>query len=120
MNNFTVGGTNWAYYETIGGGQGASAKGCGRHARQCHMTNTRITDVEVLEQRVPLRIQRFEIRKKSGGIGRHPGGDGLVREFQLLQRAEVSMLAAWRTEGARGLTADNVGKQDTQPSSRTA
>ncbi|MED5369651.1 MAG: hydantoinase B/oxoprolinase family protein [Myxococcota bacterium] len=92
MNNLSMGGPGWSLYETIGGGVGASPKGPGRSGRQTHMTNTRITDVEVLETRLPLRVHRFGLRPGSGGAGRHSGGQGLLRELELLEGGTAALL----------------------------
>ncbi|GDX83588.1 5-oxoprolinase [Deltaproteobacteria bacterium] len=103
MNNLSVGAEQWAFYETIGGGLGASPVADGRSGGQVHMTNTRATDPEVLEARLPLRVRRFELRNGSGGAGATRGGDGLVRELELREGATVALLAAWRREGAAGV-----------------
>jgi 5-oxoprolinase (ATP-hydrolysing) len=103
MNNLSLGGADWAFYETLGGGLGASAAGPGRSSGQVHMTNTRATDPEVMEARLPLRVWRFASRPGSGGGGRHRGGDGLVRELEVLRGGKAALLAAWRPDGARGL-----------------
>jgi 5-oxoprolinase (ATP-hydrolysing) len=103
MNNLTIGGPDWAFYETIGGGLGASPDRDGASGRQVHMTNTRITDPEVLELRLPLRVRRFELRRGSGGAGVRRGGDGLVREIEVLRPCSASLLASWRPDGAPGL-----------------
>jgi 5-oxoprolinase (ATP-hydrolysing) len=103
MNNFTIGGEGWAAYETLGGGQGAGPRGAGASARQLHMTNTRATDAEVLEHRLPLRVRRFNCRPGSGGRGLHPGGDGLIREIEVLAPATACLLATRRSQGAAGL-----------------
>jgi N-methylhydantoinase B/oxoprolinase/acetone carboxylase alpha subunit len=110
MNNLTLGGNGWAFYETLGGGQGGTSRGPGASARQLHMTNTRATDPEVLEHRLPVRVRRFAIREGSGGAGTHPGGDGLVRELELLEPATAALLATRRDTGAPGL-----GGQPGQP-----
>ncbi|MCB9763437.1 MAG: hydantoinase B/oxoprolinase family protein [Alphaproteobacteria bacterium] len=109
MNNLTLGGAGWSFYETIGGGDGASARGRGASGRQVHMTNTRATDVEVVEARLPLRVRRFAIRAGSGGAGFHRGGDGLVREIELLAPATVALLAGRRGQGAPGLAGGAAG-----------
>ena len=96
MNNLTLGNRGFAYYETLCGGAGATARGPGASAVHTHMTNTRITDPEVLEARFPLRLLRFTIRRGSGGRGRHPGGDGVIRELLLLEPMEVSLLSLRR------------------------
>lgn len=109
MNNLSVGGENWAFYETIGGGLGATVAGDGRSGGQVHMTNTRATDPEVLEARLPLRVRRFELREGSGGSGARRGGDGIVRELELIEGASVALLAAWRIDGAAGLAGGQNG-----------
>lgn len=78
---------SWDYYETVGGGMGAGAHGGGLSGVQTHMTNTLNTPIESLEMHYPLRISRYAIRDSSGGGGRHPGGDGLIREFVFLENA---------------------------------
>ena len=80
MNNFTFGDESQQYYETICGGAGATARAPGASAVHTHMTNSRLTDPEILERQFPLRVEVFEIRTGSGGIGRHRGGDGVRRE----------------------------------------
>ncbi len=96
MNNFLFGNSRFGYYETIGGGTGASAWGCGADAVHSHMTNTRLTDVEILESRYPVRLVRFEVRRDSGGIGRYSGGDGMLREIMALEPLEVSLVTSRR------------------------
>jgi 5-oxoprolinase (ATP-hydrolysing) len=103
MNNLTLGGEGWSLYETVGGGQGASPSGPGRSGGQVHMTNTRATDPEVLETRLPLRLVTFSVRRGSGGTGHHPGGDGVVRTLQVLAPATAALLATRRERGAAGL-----------------
>ena len=109
MNNLTLGGAGWSLYETLGGGLGASPTGPGASGRQLHMTNTRATDVEVLEARLPLRVRRFALRPGSGGDGLHRGGDGLVRELEVTAPATATLLAAWRPAGAPGLAGGGAG-----------
>jgi len=94
MTNLTLGGPGWSLYETLGGGQGAGPGGAGASGRQVHMTNTRATDPEVLERRLPLRVHRMALRHGSGGQldGGHAGGNGLVRELELLAGGEASLL----------------------------
>ncbi len=102
MNNFLFGrgagadGAGFGYYETIAGGTGATPSAAGAHAVHSHMTNTRITDPEVLEERFPVRLWRFAIRHGSGGRGRHPGGDGIVRELEFLVPLTISLLTSRR------------------------
>jgi 5-oxoprolinase (ATP-hydrolysing) len=113
MNNLTLGGgaqgEAWSIYETIGGGQGASHHGEGPSGRQIHMTNTRATDPEVLETRLPLRLTQFSLRERSGGAGRNRGGDGLVREIELLSPGTASLLATRRGTGAPGMDGGESG-----------
>src|SRR5690606_28022455 len=90
------------YYETIAGGAGATASAPGKSARHVHMTNTAITDPEVLEQRFPVRLHRFAIRRGSGGGGTFRGGDGLIREIGFLTPMTVSSLTERRTPAPRG------------------
>lgn len=99
MNNLAFGADGeapWGYYETMGGGMGASPQNDGCSAVQSHMTNTRNTPVEVLELRYPMQVLRYEIRKDSGGQGEHRGGDGLVREFRFNQAAHCTFLTERR------------------------
>lgn len=96
MNNLLFGDATFGYYETICGGSGATAQADGASAVHTHMTNTRLTDPEILEQRYPVRLQEFSIRRKSGGKGRHSGGDGVVRRIEFLQPLEVSTLCQRR------------------------
>ncbi|KAK8950257.1 5-oxoprolinase [Platanthera guangdongensis] len=82
MNNLTFGDNSFGYYETIGGGSGAGPTWNGINGVQCHMTNTRMTDPEIFEQRYPVFLHRFCLRESSGGVGYHRGGEGLVREIE--------------------------------------
>ncbi|MCA9518250.1 MAG: hydantoinase B/oxoprolinase family protein, partial [Myxococcales bacterium] len=103
MVNLTLGGDGFAYYETLGGGLGATRDHAGASGRQTHMTNTRATDPEVVEARLPLRVRRFALRPGSGGAGARRGGDGLVRELVLTRPGGAALLAAFRPGGAPGL-----------------
>lgn len=96
MNNLTFGDTTFGYYETICGGSGATATSPGADAVHTHMTNTRLTDVEVIEHRYPVRISEFCIRTGSGGAGQHRGGDGIRRTFEFLAPLELSLLTQRR------------------------
>ena len=96
MNNLTFGDETFGYYETICGGSGATANSPGADAVHTHMTNTRLTDAEVIERRYPVRVLSFEIRRGSGGDGRNPGGDGIVRRLEFLKPLKVSMLSQRR------------------------
>jgi 5-oxoprolinase (ATP-hydrolysing) len=109
MNNFLFGNERFGYYETIGGGSGAGDGYAGASAVHTHMTNTAITDVEVLERRYPVRLRRFEVRRGSGGGGRFRGGDGLVREFEFLDRLTVSLLTQHRVEAPYGMDGGESG-----------
>lgn len=110
MNNLSFGTERWGYYETLGGGTGATMDHPGCSAVQSHMTNTRITDPEVLERRFPVRLWRFGIRRGSGGAGAQPGGDGLVRELEALTPITVTMLAQRRTRAPFGLEGGAAGE----------
>ena len=113
MNNLAMGrrgGRGWDYYETLAGGMGASHDSHGRSARHSHMTNTLNTPVEVLELNYPLRILRYGIRKGSGGKGKFRGGDGVVRVYQFLEDAEVSLLTERRRHPPWGLAGGGNGK----------
>ena len=110
MNNFLFGNAHFGYYETIGGGTGASQFGPGAHAVHCHMTNTRLTDVEVLESRYPVRVIRFGVRCSSGGKGLYEGGSGMVREVMALEPLEVSLVTSRRVgAGPYGLQGGESG-----------
>jgi 5-oxoprolinase (ATP-hydrolysing) len=96
MNNLTFGDAQFGYYETICGGSGATLESNGADAVHTHMTNTRLTDPEVLERRYPVRVHEFSIRRGSGGQGRHRGGDGVVRRLEFLRPLRVSILSERR------------------------
>jgi 5-oxoprolinase (ATP-hydrolysing) len=96
MNNFTFGDDEHQYYETISGGSGAGPGFDGTDAVQTHMTNSRLTDPEVLEWRFPVRLESFRIRRGSGGAGRHRGGDGVERRIRFLKPMTAVMLANHR------------------------
>ena len=109
MNNLTFGDDRFGYYETIAGGAGATPRGPGRSGVHTHMTNTRITDPEVLEARFPVRLVRFGLRAGSGGRGRHRGGDGIIRELEALRPLRVSILSERRTRSPFGLEGGGPG-----------
>jgi N-methylhydantoinase B len=114
MNNVTMGGKSadgrpWAYYETIGGGMGAAPSGDGLSGAHVHMSNTLNTPVEALEISYPLRLVRYELRRSSGGEGLHRGGEGIVREYELLVAATVTMLSERRSVPPWGLTGGSPG-----------
>tara|TARA_R110000868_G_scaffold4155_33_gene25577 strand:- start:3061 stop:6678 length:3618 start_codon:yes stop_codon:yes gene_type:complete len=96
MNNFTFGNANYQYYETICGGAGAGADFDGTDAVHTHMTNTRLTDPEILEWRFPVILDSFEIRRGSGGAGQHRGGDGVIRRVKFREQMTASMLSGHR------------------------
>ena len=109
MNNLLFGTAEWGYYETICGGTGAGPGFAGASAVHSHMTNTRITDPEVLEHRYPVRLERFAIRRGSGGAGQWRGGDGAVREFLFLAPVSLSLLGQHRREGPYGMAGGGPG-----------
>ena len=119
MNNLSMGGVNprtgepFTYYETIAGGMGARPGQDGLSAVQTHMTNTMNTPVEVIEKEYPLRVTRYAVRRGSGGRGRRRGGEGLVREMELLSDAEVSILSDRRVCAPYGLKGGSPGKTGT-------
>lgn len=96
MNNLTFGNNTFGYYETICGGNGATADAAGADAVHTHMTNTRLTDVEVIERRYPVRVVSFGIRRGSGGSGKHKGGDGVIRQIEFLAPLRLSILSERR------------------------
>jgi 5-oxoprolinase (ATP-hydrolysing) len=103
MNNFTFGNAAHQYYETICGGSGAGPDHDGTSAVQTHMTNSRLTDPEILETRLPVRLEEFSIRRGSGGAGQHRGGDGVVRRVTFLEAMRANILANRRKVAPRGL-----------------
>ena len=109
MNNLTFGNDLLQYYETICGGAGAGAEFDGCDAVQTHMTNSRLTDPEILEQRYPVRLREFAVRRGSGGSGRHRGGHGVVRDIEFLKPLVGAMLANRRRIAPRGLAGGSDG-----------
>jgi 5-oxoprolinase (ATP-hydrolysing) len=103
MNNFTFGNAQHQYYETICGGSGAGPDHDGTSAVQTHMTNSRLTDPEILETRLPVRVDEFSIRRGSGGTGHHRGGDGVVRHLRFLEPMQAQILANRRKVAPRGI-----------------
>ncbi len=116
MNNISIGGIDertglpFAYYETIGGGMGASCENHGESAVHSHMTNTLNTPVEALEFSYPFMVTEYSIRKNSGGKGKFSGGDGIVREIKLISDAEVTVLSERRKLAPYGLNGGSPGK----------
>jgi 5-oxoprolinase (ATP-hydrolysing) len=109
MNNFTFGDDEHQYYETISGGSGAGPDFDGTDAVQTHMTNSRLTDPEVLEWRFPVRLESFGIRRGSGGAGRHRGGDGVERRIRFLRPMTAVMLANHRRVAPFGVAGGAPG-----------
>ena len=115
MNNITMGAPGWSFYETLGGGQGGSARGPGPDAVHVGMSNTRNTPVESLERAYPLRIVEYAVRRGSGGAGVHRGGDGVIRRYQALTECTATLLTERRQlappgalGGAAGLAGVNA------------
>ncbi|WP_158742096.1 hydantoinase B/oxoprolinase family protein [Acidisphaera sp. L21] len=109
MNNFLFGNATYQYYETICGGGGAGPGFAGASAIQTHMTNTRMTDPEVLELRYPVRLEEFSIRRRSGGAGATMGGDGSVRRIRFLEPMQAVIVASRRSEGPFGMAGGAPG-----------
>ena len=103
MNNFTFGDERRQYYETICGGAGASSRAAGASGVHTHMTNSRLTDPEILERRFPVRVEEFSLRNDSGGDGEHKGGDGVVRRIRFLGAMETALLSTRRDHAPQGL-----------------
>ncbi|MGB3180913.1 MAG: hydantoinase B/oxoprolinase family protein [Cyclobacteriaceae bacterium] len=114
MNNIVFGTSEFGYYETIAGGTGAGSGFHGASAVHQHMTNTRITDPEVIEWRYPVRIDSFAVRKNSGGDGRFRGGDGLIRIITFLEDVDLTILAQHRQEAPYGLQGGDPGAKGNQ------
>ncbi len=114
MNNVLFGNRQFGYYETVAGGVGATRNSDGASGVHQHMTNTRITDPEILEHRYPIRLKRFEIRQGSGGKGKHKGGDGLIREYEFLDDVELSILSQHRKSAPYGMNGGEHGKTGDQ------
>ena len=110
MNNFTFGNATYQYYETISGGAGAGPDFDGASVVQTHMTNSRLTDPEVLEWRFPVRLEAFSIRRGSGGAGRHRGGDGSRRRVRFLEPMTAVMLANHRVVPPFGVDGGGAGE----------
>lgn len=102
MNNVTFGGAGWTFYETLGGGQGASARGPGPSAVHVGMSNTRNTPIEALEWAYPVRVDEYAVRRGSGGAGEHRGGDGVVRRYRALEPCTVTLITERRRRAPAG------------------
>jgi N-methylhydantoinase B len=115
MNNLTIGGIDprtgkpFAYYETIAGGMGARPTKAGVSGVRTHMTNSLNTPAEALEYSYPLRVRKYALRKASGGKGKFRGGDGIVREIEVLTDCEVTLLSDRRSQGPWGLAGGEAG-----------
>jgi len=116
MNNLAMGstgdagGARWDYYETLAGGTGGGPNSNGLHAVHSHMTNTLNTPIESLEMHYPLRVRRYQRRRDSGGGGQHPGGDGLLREYEFLESTQVTLLTERRDLQPWGLAGGQPGQ----------
>jgi 5-oxoprolinase (ATP-hydrolysing) len=110
MNNFTFGDEARQYYETICGGAGATTNAPGASAVHTHMTNSRLTDPEVLERRFPVRLEAFEVRRGSGGPGAQAGGDGVVRRIRFLEPMEAALLSTRRRFAPQGISGGRAAK----------
>ncbi len=115
MNNVLIGGRDasgrpFSYYETIGGGQGAGPWGPGASGVHTNMTNTRNTPIEALEHAYPFRARTYELRAGSGGVGIHHGGDGVVRELEVLSASDVTLIGERRTTGPWGTSGGGDGE----------
>jgi N-methylhydantoinase B len=115
MNNVAMGyidyeaGSRWDYYETLAGGIGGGPAAAGRDAVHSHMTNTLNTPVESLEMHYPLRVHRYAVRPDSGGKGKHGGGEGIVREYEFLDQAQLTLLSERRLISPWGLNEGGAG-----------
>jgi N-methylhydantoinase B len=109
MNNVTFGGAGWTFYETLGGGQGASERGPGPSGVHVGMSNTRNTPIESLETTYPIRIDAYALRRGSGGVGRHRGGEGIVRRYRVLEPCTVTLLTERRRRRPSGIAGGEPG-----------
>jgi 5-oxoprolinase (ATP-hydrolysing) len=109
MNNFTFGDAEHQYYETIAGGAGAGPGFAGCDAVQTHMTNSRLTDPEILEERFPVLLEEFSIRRGSGGLGQFVGGCGATRKIRFLKAMQATILSNRRQTRAPGLNGGGEG-----------
>jgi N-methylhydantoinase B len=109
MNNLILGNQHFSYYETMGGGQGASSEGPGLDGVHVGMSNTLNTPIEALELEYPLRMERYELREGSGGEGLHCGGMGIIRELTVLQDCTLSLLSERRKIAPQGVAGGKPG-----------
>ena len=109
MNNWLVGNEEFGYYETVGGGGGATLSGHGADGIHCHMSNTKLTDPEILETRYPMILREFSIRRKSGGDGKFCGGCGMIREVEFTSPLTLSVLSSRRTTQPFGIEGGEPG-----------
>jgi 5-oxoprolinase (ATP-hydrolysing) len=114
MNNILFGNDKFGYYETVGGGSGAGPDFNGTDGVHHHMTNTKGTDPELFEQRYPVRLDKYAIRKGSGGEGKHKGGDGIIREMTFLEPVQLSVLTQHRKVAPYGQQGGEPGKTGKQ------
>ncbi len=114
MNNFTFGDAERQYYETVCGGAGATAEAAGASAVHTHMTNSRLTDPEILERRFPVRVEAFGVRRGSGGAGAKPGGDGAVRRIRFLAPMQAALLSSRREHAPQGLAGGGAAQAGAQ------
>lgn len=110
MNNLTFGDSTFGYYETICGGAGAGPGWHGQSGVHTHMTNTRITDPEILERRYPVLLRQFSLRPNSGGKGRWNGGDGVIRDIEFLRPLSVGILAERRSYQPYGMAGGSAAR----------
>lgn len=109
MNNVLIGNDHFAYYETVGGGQGGRPGGPGQSGIQTGMTNTKNTPIESLVTHYPFQVTRYTLRRGSGGAGQHAGGDGIEREIRFLEDATVSLMGERRRHRPWGLWGGEPG-----------
>jgi 5-oxoprolinase (ATP-hydrolysing) len=119
MNNTLFGNDRFTIYETLGGGAGAGPKADGASAVHVHMSNTRLTDIDVLERRAAVVIRRFEVRRGSGGGGASRGGDGLVRTYEFREPVSLSFFGSRRNHAPRGAHGGSAGACGVQHLERT-
>ncbi len=114
MNNLIFGAERFGYYETIGGGEGATPQRDGASGAHTHMTNTAMTDPELMELRYPVVVERLALRRASGGAGRNRGGDGILKRIRFLEKVTLSLLTQRREQAPRGMAGGGSGKPGEQ------